>query len=1691
MAKGILYDPESFSEDQLILIKKGDGVVTTEGSGTNTVAQGNSTVPIYIGGKYAGYTVKNLDPVRGVEVVVDDAGNTKWLPYNVNERLVPYLNADGQLDLLGAVQGGITDMVDYAGWQVTQKELDDTVTISKYIRDGGFDAQKAYDDGVKLETIRTFASEFVPRQDLPTDNVPFNTDSVNAELRPYMTSSGGLDIFGAVANGITDLDAYKDFDVTQKDIDEVKSLVKYRTDDGRINVSQALKDGVDRNLLESYFDISEEKVSPTEAKVEDFIVGNSLNIEDAINAGVSDKTLKNIGVSQKALDKAKVQAKRNAFLKPYMKNGFVDMNQAVKSLSPEQLRDIDVDAKTVRLATLVNKYNREDGTFDTVSAIRDNVSDADLKSLGLTAKNIQDAKDIVVFERAGLDPSNYTLTEAIQKGVSDEVLYRWNDKTSVDNAKKYVSLDKFYVDGKTSIATAQSLGATEEQLRDLGFSDTEIKQYKQYDSGMKTLTDGGYINTDGNINLRKLFDDDKLNVLLDVNPEMRLEDISKIKNEFLTFDRNYVPIANGNYLAKSDVESLKTQMNDLGLTSKEQSQILADVFNTGDVDSYNRNVEKVFNDRVNALYTIDAAGNVTDFNYSSVKALKNSGKLDNYLKTVGIDDVAEWKQTFEDYNKVNGFINAQNAINRRSDGSFDDYMYSASQDVLDAYNRIYGTDYDFGKYNEIWSRSPLDQIKSFKKDKGFDLAEFAGYIDYVATAFPSTTASKVKNVIKDNPSLGKVAQTALAVQRAANVDYQVANLYLKAWNAIKDKAGIDDASLTIGGIEFGKVKDVDSLVGTLKDGVFTAQQKGYDIVHKEGRSAAGEQTLAIVNEAVVNDILLDPAAIVLSAFDSSNKAIKGKTNEGLAEGADLALSLALYPLTLGQTLKENKSQGIAEIVSIVVPFDVLPGTLKSVGKAASYTTFGKISDMTKAITSPVPDAKARTSQQVVISGQKTAKTTTLPLATGTLKEVGVEVNGFRPADFGNVVSSGIVSDKAGRDVNYTRYADQDGNITVQLYTGNKTKWDTTANKLVWDTIQEVSHETKLATGKSPAVTVVYGNYKVTSSPNGAKMSFVKGNTVHTVQATKNIAPYDYSNKYEVTNMGVKVTKTGKNAPALVVNNVKVQNYSSGSDGKITVENAKYKTVKKTDYGKAAKVYGKDFAKTAKQVVSILIEPRFTKSILADVKKVIDSKIPRTFEDNYKALQQLTFALQSMDPKDVAKVEKWSRRSDMKRLLDNGEYAKFVEIIGLDKVEVPRVWSKDWEAIYKDNTNPKSKEMSQEFLDRLRRDITAFQNAQTARYQRGRKVKQAAGKAIIPVLLATKLAMPASYGFDIGKVSAGPRIELVEGRVNVKTDDTKTDTKVETKVDKKADTKVDVAPKLDEGKLADLQTKPSSRYDIETGKVDVQRSSAAGPELKNLGSGRPTVSIDEKTSIDMTISDRDMASREITGERITETSRKATSEQTKINADKLGKVDTQKDVKADIKDVTKSDIDDIVKQQADEDIKVDTKKLIQNRLSDYKQQLIDTAKIDTTQKIQGRIRTPNRRLNIKTPRPRLGSDDGKGKKERKEKLGPVMVAWRQGSLKIKGRSKPVWIVVRKQGNQLVKSYEYKTPEGAPVSKGKAYQTLFHRGKKVRPFRLKVGFSNVTVDLSKSGKERIRYEKAKYKLPTQRQISKSRF
>ena len=681
MAKRIFIDPATIHTDDPVFIKKGDGVLATEGTGTNMVSQGNSTVPIYIGGKYAGYTVKNIDPTRGVEVIVDDSGNTKWLPYNVNERLVPYLDANGQLDLLGAVSAGIKDPQDYANWQVTEKQIKDAETISKYIENGQLYAQKAYDDGVSLEIIQIFASDFVPQKNEPTDDLPTDTDvkyNVSDALKPYIVN-GQLDIVKAVSEGITDPKAYEGVEgITAQDIKDLSTLLKYRQDNGSFNISQAIRDGVDEALIKNYFDIDDKTLQE---------VKEIPNVETLSNAKTSPEIAK--------YDK-------------YINNGSIDLISATRSLSDKELQELGVSDNSIRLARLANKYTGEDGLFDVIKAVDDNVSDGDLIQLGFTDKAIQQAKDAKELTSLGLSADNFSVTEAIKAGASDDLLKRLNvpDQT-IDDAKKYLRLEKYYgEDGKTSIASAKEQGASEQDLLDMGFTYSDIQKEDRYDTAIKEIN-ANYLDKDGNIDTAKLYKEGKLSLLVDVNDTITGEQLAEITD----FYKNHTLVGNV-YLTNDDIKSLTNEMDSIGLTAKEKV-LLVEALSSGDFDSYSSALNKAREDKYNELFVMNNAVEITDYNYDKVNQLAKDGKLDSFLTSIGVQDVSEWKELYNDYNTIQRFVNTQNTINRKTDGKFEDYVYSASQNVLDAYNRVYGTDLQFGKYNEITSQGISSVFKYY------------------------------------------------------------------------------------------------------------------------------------------------------------------------------------------------------------------------------------------------------------------------------------------------------------------------------------------------------------------------------------------------------------------------------------------------------------------------------------------------------------------------------------------------------------------------------------------------------------------------------------------------------------------------------------------------------------------------------------------------------------------------------------------------------------------------------------------------------------------------------------------------------------------------------------------------------------------------------------------------------------------
>lgn len=76
-----------------------------------------------------------------------------------------------------------------------------------------------------------------------------------------------------------------------------------------------------------------------------------------------------------------------------------------------------------------------------------------------------------------------------------------------------------------------------------------------------------------------------------------------------------------------------------------------------------------------------------------------------------------------------------------------------------------------------------------------------------------------------------------------------------------------------------------------------------------------------------------------------------------------------------------------------------------------------------------------------------------------------------------------------------------------------------------------------------------------------------------------------------------------------------------------------------------------------------------------------------------------------------------------------------------------------------------------------------------------------------------------------------------------------------------------------------------------------------------------------------------------------------------------------------------------------------------------------------------------------------------------------IAWRQGSLKIDGKNKPVWIVVSFENGQAKKHYVFQTPKGAQIIKRTPKETFYRTGKTKRA-TVNLGAMNVTIDPSSS-------------------------
>jgi hypothetical protein len=133
-------------------------------------------------------------------------GAEKYLPAEVNPRLIPYIKTDGTLDLMAAVKAGITDPIDYAGWNVTSDTIKSAQTLSrasdaltrlepyKLPSGTGYDVYKAILGGATKDDLQTafgLSEDEYTAYAMTAPYIKYDQDNVSVDLKGVLDKLNG------------------------------------------------------------------------------------------------------------------------------------------------------------------------------------------------------------------------------------------------------------------------------------------------------------------------------------------------------------------------------------------------------------------------------------------------------------------------------------------------------------------------------------------------------------------------------------------------------------------------------------------------------------------------------------------------------------------------------------------------------------------------------------------------------------------------------------------------------------------------------------------------------------------------------------------------------------------------------------------------------------------------------------------------------------------------------------------------------------------------------------------------------------------------------------------------------------------------------------------------------------------------------------------------------------------------------------------------------------------------------------------------------------------------------------------------------------------------------------------------------------------------------------------------------------
>lgn len=1572
MGQRTLINPDSISSnDAVILQGRGGESHITEGSGVNLMRVGESNQYVTIGQQFAGGTVLDVDNERGAQVQLPN-GEIQWVNTNniSNPQVLPYLTGK-DLNLIGAVKGGLTDVNDYGGLPVTQKDIDEAKQILKYEReDGGFNVTNAIKDGVNVDTLKKYFS---------ISDKQINDIKAGTATSPATTSSTNTSESNATPSTPSS--------PTDKNIEIAKANTNEK---GRLDVYQALKDGIDKSYL------------------------------------------KKIGVDNTTLQKAEARIEAE----PYMlENGRINTREAVKEMSRDSLLALGLSNDQINTANVLNKYEDAEGYFDTRQALKDGVTEGQLKIAGIKPANIELAKTLNSFDKKGyFTPEGYIdVSKALKGGETRETLLGVGvDSGTIDNAEKYNKVEKF-LDDDGSINLDKLQSATDDELNILGITRDSLTPTIVPVKPTATTSDDSTQNVPedsvkiGDTVLTREAYDSIVNAMHDIpNIKDREKLVLTLQNDGLEAFNN----AYDKYFRENN-----KQVGNVWLSNESYNEIVDRLHMIPDIKERERLVlliadgkteeyTKALNDYAlgvrDKLYKTDSDGNV-DFNYAEIAKLSDK-ELDKDLDFLGVKDKDAWRQSYDDNKLIDDYVETMNKYYKNPEGTLNDYIYEADSKTLGAINRVYGTSYDHGafndEYNKVFNVDYTDTrgIKGKVKDLQTDPDVIKNAKIYsVEDVKNMSPQERSKNT--EGPDLGTLLfGDVRAPEKSELTDPK------KGWDYVQEQFGtigerlskvatrVTEEQTNTGrkvGTEFqnkGLVLPNTYLQDIAKSGAELSEKgiKGLEDWEKwwtdhvsNGTSNKWVNQVASIAVELVPNNIADLGILGLTAVKGVNEVIGGKKNGGETLG-NLVGTLGTYVITLPKKMHDDDTarQGWAEALSVALPIPTIKGVgkgIKGVGKGASgfqsavgkigekgsNSTFKKAGEVVGSISDKAPNVGIM------------SKSFELPIATGAIKD----------SKYGNLVSkelgaktgSSSIKTADGRTIKYDAYEDYKGNTTYVMDSTGLKDWDVNTNQAVWDLFKMGAENAKEVNNGNVSVTVNLGNLRLSGNAKNMFMMFEEGKDgkIIGISANETLNPLSKTNtgNVKVTDDGVKVeTKDDK---------AKTENKPDGADIKEAEKNYEYEynavgnitaiiiDGTKYDFGTDGKATPKEKAKP--------IEPKTPPK--RDTKGSGGSG-----EDIGKTGGTKTAVLEKTDTLDFT-----SFMEDLKKQIEEGEKKAKEEA--------------DFKKLLEDAQKALEEERSKE----------------------------------------------------IAKVETDVSDKLV-----TKEDVTKSVDVVKEKEKKKAKEDDDVPLPIDEGKTMSTNPSPKINEGAEASPKTVDNPdtvSMPNATPKEKAKPAPEVKPEEKTVPD--------------------------------GPDKVTPKPTPKTTPTPVPD-SLFDLDGGLEKVLTFESVTDTTKLPDyeydakpaNLPEPYPQPMPQPVPEPTKTPTETVTEEPEEKEEEKKRIPRrIKTDDDDDKKDDDKDKGIALVAWRQGSLKIKGKMKPVWVVIRKKGNKLSKSYEMTKPSVAPTAKGRPWQTLYKAGKgKVAPFTTKVGFNKVTVDLTKVAKDRIKFEHdksavlGKSVMPSQSELNK---